>query len=305
MAYVEIYTSKKDYTSLLSVGKDLGVNCGYVTWLWSAYELLGIDINQCLINEENLLMKYVNTSKRLRVEQSDNLLSELRKELMEIRERIRTKCDDELVCLANRLYEYKRAVNILYNYYLRINELGNEDLSKLTVALIRYNMPLLGLEVYGRLLSSLINDELVYLTFLSMLSPIKWLSHITMDIKILPYLNWVLMYIKNHYVIIIMSLGRAYVISDLNININGGRVVHSNDWEFKSVFEDHVVTQLESKDGHGLLFMGNWDDYAIKFALDLKPREGSIKGLFLDLNISQLIPTIIPPHDYISIKYSV
>ncbi len=149
------------------------------------------------------------------------------------------------------------------------------------------------------------NDELKYLTFLSLLNPITWPSHITMDTKITPYLNWILMYINGHFVILITSLNRAYVISDLNININGGRVTISNDYEFMSIMPTHIMTRIESLDGHGLIFVGNWSDSAIDFSIDFRPGEGSIKGVSLDVNLSQLTPIIVPPHDYLSIKYSV
>jgi len=155
------------------------------------------------------------------------------------------------------------------------------------------------------LLRSSTPDELKYLTFLSMLNPIVWPTHITVDTKVLPHLNWILAYFDDHYLILIISLGRAYVVSDLNININGGRSVLSNDYEVRSVSNDHVIARIESRNGHGLLFIGNWSAHAIEFSLDFKPREGSVKGMFLDVNLTQLVPIIIPPRDYLSIKYSV
>ncbi|WP_243675845.1 hypothetical protein [Vulcanisaeta distributa] len=162
----------------------------------------------------------------------------------------------------------------------------------------------MSLRVFNELIRSS-NDELKYLTFLSLLNPVMWPSHITMDTKIVPYLNWILVYINDHFVILIISLNRAYAISDLNININGGRVALGNDYEIKSIMSTHIMTRIESLDGHGLLFIGNWSDEAVDLNLDFRPREGSIKGLSLDVNLSQLMPTIVPPHDYVSIKYSV
>ncbi len=162
----------------------------------------------------------------------------------------------------------------------------------------------MSLRVLDELMSSS-NDELKYLTFLSLLNPITWPFHITMDTKITPYLNWILMYINGHFIILITSLNRAYAISDLNININGGKVTLSNDYEFMSIMPTHIVTRIESLDGHGLIFVGNWSDSAIDFSIDFRPREGSIKGASLDANLSQLTPIMVPPHDYLSIKYSV
>ncbi|WP_243681073.1 hypothetical protein [Vulcanisaeta souniana] len=229
----------------------------------------------------------------------------LKNELMKIRKELRDKCPDQLLCLANRLYEYNKAVNTLYGYYLRIRELNPEDLSKLSIAFNRYNMPMLSLRVFDGLLHSSSNNELKHLTFLSLFDPVMWPLHVTMDVKILQHLNWVLMYLGNHYVILIMSLNRAYVISDLNININGGRIVLRGNRAVRKIMNTHISTQIESVNNHGVLFMGNWSDDAVYFDLDLKPREGSIKGLSLDANISQLIPIIVPPHDYLSIKYSI
>lgn len=223
---------------------------------------------------------------------------------MRVRNELRRSCVDELICLANRLYEYNRAVNILYDYYRRMSELSPEDLSKLTIALNRYNMPLMSLKAFDKLLLST-NEELKYLTFLSLFNPVAWPSHITMDVKIIPYLNWILMYINEHFIILIMSLNRVYAISDLNININGGRVTINNDYEVRSIMPTHIMTRIESLDGHGLVFIGNWSEHVIDFNMDFKPRDGSIKGLSLDANLSQLIPTIVPPHDYLSIKYSI
>ncbi len=193
---------------------------------------------------------------------------------------------------------------MLYGYYRRVHELGPEDLSKLSIAFIRYNMPLMGLRVFDNLLSSP-NNELVYLTFISLLNPVAWPTHMTIDTRVMPYLNWVLMYIDGHFIALMISLGRAYVISDLNININGGRVILNNDYEFRSIMPTHIMTRIESRDGHGLIFVGNWSDYAVDFSIDPRPVEGSVKGLWLDTNLSQLTPTMVPPHDYLSIKYSV
>ena len=299
---MEVFTSRQDYTLGLGRGISLRAKCDYAGWLWGAYELINADVEYC---GDDLIMKYLSTYRRLRWERSVKLIVNLKSELVRVRNELRRNCTDELTCLANRLYEYGRAVNMLYGYYRRIHELGPEDLSKLSVALNRYNMPLMSLRAFDELMSLPGNDELKYLTFISLLNPVVWPFHVTMDVRVMPYLNWVLMYINGHFIILIMSLGRAYVISDLNININGGRVVLGNDYEFRSVTPTHIITRIESRDGHGLLFIGNWSDEPIDFNPDFRPREGSVKGLSLDVNLSQLIPMIVPPHDYLSIKYSV
>ena len=304
MTYAEIYTSREDYVSILSTRLNIDLKCECVPWLWNAYELLNIDTGTCLSNDE-LMLKYIDTYRKLRIERSVRIIANLKNELMTIRGKLRKNCSDELLCLANRLYEYDKAVNTLYSYYLKTHELGNEELSKLSVAFSRYNMPTMSLTVFNELINSSAPDDLKYLTFISLFNPITWPLHITMDIRILPYLNWVLIYIGDHYVLLIMSLGRAYAISDLNINIDGSRMVLSNDFEFRSVMSDYIITNIESLDGHGLIFMGNWSEKAVNFTLDHKLREGSVKGLFLDSNVSTFIPIIVPPHDYLSIKYSV
>ncbi|MCG2895252.1 MAG: hypothetical protein L7H05_03340, partial [Vulcanisaeta sp.] len=94
-----------------------------------------------------------------------------------------------------------------------------------------------------------------------------------------------------------------YVISDLNVNIKGGRVVLSNDYETREVAHDYIMTRIESRSGHGLLFVGNWSDHAIEYQLNFRVREGSIKSTFLEANIAQLIPSIVLPRDFVSIKY--
>ena len=299
--YVAIFTSRQDYALRLGVSTYLRLRCDYVSWLWNAYELINAKMEYC--SNDELITKYLNTYRRLRWERSVKLITNLKKEIANIRNELRKSCPDELVCLANRLYEYNKAVNILYSYYKRVHELSPEDLSKLSVALNKYNMPLLSLKVFDELMLSS-NEELKYLTFLSLFNPVTWPSHITMDVKAMPYLNWVLIYINGHFIVLMLSLNRTYVISDLNININGGRVTLSNDYEIRTIMPTHIMTRIESLDGHGLIFIGNWSDYAIDFNIDFKPREGSVKGLSLDANLSQLVPTIVPPHDYISIKYS-
>ena len=299
--YVAIFTSRQDYALRLGVGTYLKLRCDYVSWLWNAYELINAKMEYC--SNDELITKYLNTYRRLRWERSVKLITNLKKEIANIRNELRKSCPDELVCLANRLYEYNKAVNILYSYYKRVHELSPEGLSKLSVALNKYNMPLLSLKVFDELMPSS-DEELKYLTFLSLFNPVTWPSHITMDVKAMPYLNWVLIYINGHFIVLMLSLNRTYVISDLNININGGRVTLSNDYEVRTIMPTHIMTRIESLDGHGLVFIGNWSDYAIDFNIDFKPREGSVKGLSLDVNLSQLVPTIVPPHDYISIKYS-
>ncbi len=303
MARIEIFTSRRDYTLNLGGGIDARPRCNLASWLWNAYELLGIGVEDCADNDP--LIRYLSIHKRLREERSVGIVMKLKNELMKTRRELRNKCPDQLLCLANRLYEYNNAVNTLYGYYLRIHELNPEELSKLSIAFNRYNMPMLSLNVFSELLHSSSNNELKHLTFLSLFDPVMWPLHITMDVKILQHLNWVLMYLDNHYVILIMNLNRAYVISDLNININGGRIVLRNDRAVRKIMNTHVYAQIESVNNHGVLFMGNWSDDAVHFNLDFKPREGSIKGLSLDANISQLIPIIVPPHDYLSIKYSI
>ncbi|GAB6944727.1 hypothetical protein [Vulcanisaeta sp. JCM 14467] len=300
--YVEIFTSIQSYALKLGAGTYLRLRCDYASWLWSAYELINAEVEHC--GDDELIIKYLNTYRRLRWERSVKLITDLKRELMKIRNELRRNCPDELICLANRLYEYDKAVNTLYGYYRRIHELDPEDLSKLSVALNRYNMPLLSLRVFDELMLSS-NEELKYLTFLSLLNPVAWPLHITMDVKVMPYLNWVLIYVNEHFIALILSLNRTYVISDLNVNINGGRVTLSNDYEVRTIMPTHIATRIESLDGHGLIFIGNWSDYAVDFNVDFKPREGSVKGLSLDANLSQLVPMIVPPHDYVSIKYSV
>ncbi|WP_243666446.1 hypothetical protein [Vulcanisaeta sp. JCM 16159] len=41
----------------------------------------------------------------------------MKSDLTKIRAELRRGCFDELICLANRIYEYNRAVNMLYGYY--------------------------------------------------------------------------------------------------------------------------------------------------------------------------------------------
>ncbi|WP_243678457.1 hypothetical protein [Vulcanisaeta distributa] len=268
--YVEIFTSRQDYTSRLGgVGTYLRPRCDYALWLWNAYELVNAEVDYC---GDELMARYLDVYRRLRWEKSVKLIAGLKNEIARLRGELRRGCADELICLANRLYEYNKAVNMLYNYYRKLKELNPEDLSKLTIALNRYNMPLMSLKVLDELMLSP-NEELKYLTFLSLLNPTTWPSHITMDTKVMPYLNWVLMHINNHFIILIVSLNRAYVISDLDININGGRVVLRNDYEVMSIMPTHIMTRIESLDGHGLIFMGNWSEYAIDFNIDFKPRE--------------------------------
>jgi hypothetical protein len=303
MMHLEVFTSRRDYVLALGKGVDVTPRCDYMPWLWNAYELLGVTVDQC-INDEPI-MRYIGINQRLRRERSIKTLLNLKNELTKTRSELRKNCTDELLCLSNRIYEYSRAINALYRYYLRLNDLSPLEISKLSIALTRYNLPTLGLEVYDELLRLSTLDELKYLTFLSMLNPIVWPTHITVDTKVLPHLNWILAYFNDHYLILIISLGRAYIVSDLDININGGRSVLSNDYEVRNVSNDHVIARIESRNGHGLLFIGNWSAHAIEFSLDFKPREGSVKGMFLDVNLTQLVPIIIPPRDYLSIKYNV
>ncbi|MGC9178707.1 MAG: hypothetical protein ACP5GZ_00685 [Vulcanisaeta sp.] len=302
MTHLVIYTSKQDYTLNLGVGIYIKLRCEYMPWLWNAYELLNIEPEYC--SDDELMIKYLSTYRKLREERNVKLIMNLRNEMMRIRAELRKSCKDELICLANRLYEYNRAVNALYKYYMKIHELDPERKSKLSIAFNKYNMPAMGLRVFNELLYSS-NEELKYLTFLSLLNPVRWPLHITMNTNIVPYLNWILIYLDDHYIILMASLNRAYVISDLNVNINGGKVTLDNDYETRSIMTTHIITRIESVDGHGVLFIGNWSDQAINLNLDFKPREGSIKGTSLDANISQLIPIIIPPHDYLSIKYTI
>jgi hypothetical protein len=302
MVRLEIYTSREDYVSMLGSGVNItSIECSYVPWLWSAYELLGISIEQCLNDEP--LIKYISINQRLRKERSVKKLIDLRDELGRVRHELRRGCSDELACLSNRIYEYPSAINKLYRYYLAQDSLDPIDLSKLSIALVRYNLLVPGLDVFNKLIRTLAPDELKYLTFLSLFNPTIWPTHVTLDTRLMPYLNWVVVYFDDHYLILIISLGRPYVISDLNVNINGGRVVLSNDYETREVAHDYIMTRIESRSGHGLLFVGNWSDHAIEYQLNFRVREGSIKSTFLEANIAQLIPSIVLPRDFVSIKY--
>ena len=302
MVHLEIYTSREDYVSILGSGIDItSIKCSYVPWLWSAYELLGISIEHCPNDEP--IIKYISINQRLRRERSIKKLIDLRNELGRVRHELRRKCSDELTCLSNRIYEYPSAINKLYKYYLAQDSLDPIDLSKLSIALVKYNLLAPGLDVFDKLIHTPAPDELKYLTFLSLFNPTIWPTHVTLDARLMPYLNWVITYFDNHYLILIISLSRPYVISDLNVNINGGRVVLSNDYEIREVAHDHIMTRIESRSGYGLLFIGNWSNHAIEYQLNFKVREGSIRSTFLEANIAQLMPSIVLPRDFVSIKY--
>ncbi len=120
--YVTIFTSRQDYTSRLGMGIYLRPRCDYALWLWNAYELINANVGYC---GDELMARYLDVYRELRWERSVKSIVNLKSEMMRVRSELRRGgCSDELICLANRLYEYNKAVNMLYSYYRRIKELS-------------------------------------------------------------------------------------------------------------------------------------------------------------------------------------
>lgn len=296
-----IYASDGKMTKAFIRGLHIKFDCDLAEWAWGTYELMGLmsEVNKC---PESSILNYHWINYRLRNEKDLRNIIELKNKLQNIRRNLRDSCKDPLTCLANRIYRYDDALRSILNYYRSIAELSNEELAKLSLAAYRYGLVNIGFEILNKILMSNYIDT-AYLTFISMLNPQWWPLHLTVDTGILKFLNWLLILFDNHYLIMMVNFDHNYVISDINVNINGSRLINDNYYDSLEQGEEHVTYHVVSRSGHGVLFIGNWGDYAVNVTLNYYFNEGSVKGRFIDVSIRQWIPHIVLPHDYLSIKY--
>lgn len=298
---IKIYTSDEEITKALSNVFNPRFDCKSAEWAWGAYELMRMinEVNKC---PESSMLDYLWINYKLRIERNLKMIMELKNKLQSIRKYLRNKCEDILTCLANRIYKYDDAVKEILNYYKIINELTTEDLAKLSLAAYRYGLMNISIEIFKRLIMKN-HGYTAYLTLISMMSPQWWPSHLTIDTGILKLLNWLLMLFNNHYLILMINFYHNYVVSDLNVNIDGSRLINDNYYDIIEHGNEYVLYHVISRSGHGVLFIGNWSNSTVDVPFNHTFSEGSVKSMFIDVNIRQWIPHIVLPHDYLSIKY--
>ncbi|WP_069808240.1 hypothetical protein [Vulcanisaeta thermophila] len=299
---ITAYTSDGELTKALSNGFRVSLNCDLAQWAWGAHELLMLvdeAIEKC---PGDPVLRYLWVNYRLRIERNIKNIAQLKNEEQTLRRYLREACGDTLVCLANRIYRYDQALKAIINYYRLLDRLSVLDIAKLSLAAYRYGLVSMGIELL-KVLVRMGSYDLVHLAFISMLNPRYWPLHITVDANLLKILNWVLLLFNGHYIIMMNSLEHNYVVSDLNINVNGSRLVNDNYYEFLSIGDHYVNYHVVSETGHGVLFIGNWGDEPVNVSPDLVINEGSVKGRFIDADIRQWAPGLVLPHDYVSIKY--
>ncbi len=302
MIILRVYTTIGELSRRTCQGVEIDVNCDYATWLYGAYELLGIDYTKCL--KDSPIDTLIRIERELRLERSPIKMRRLREELHDVRRALAKGVEDDvLLALANRILQYEQGLRLIEAYLAKINSLSCIELSKLIMALCRYNMPKLAVLAFRRLIVKCEDLALQALTFLAMFNPLWWGTHITIDPRIIDVLNWALMTFGDNFVFIAVTHKRPYVVSNLNINMEGGRFQMIHDYMAESAYDDHVEFLAETRDGYGLYVVGNWGSKPIPFKFELKTREAFIRSTFLDIELSRYTPIFVYPKDYASVKY--
>jgi len=286
VVHIELYTPDPALNASVSVP----LLCEELDWLWGVYDLLGMDTAMCHI--DGPMMEYAYLRRRMRIEGDAS-----RMKLSELKSIIRLGCRDELRCMAHRLLKFNDALGPLARYYSRLNELGSADRAKLALAFAKYGMVDMGLRVARTI------EEPIYraLALIASLEPTLWPRHVTLRTRLLEELPWLLLRWNHGYLLAINSLGRHHTVSNMNINLEGGRLVIDDQVQIQGEFDDHVELYIISRSGYGIYFWGSWSGDAARVSF---PAAGLVKSRYFELRINLPRELMIPPRSYASLVFN-